>query len=100
MPGFRYASLMILALTAGTANAAEGLAAIKSAHDVKETMNRLEKAARSGSATTIRSFWRNGTVSRIAGRCRRTCGKLSTVSPRKRSGNGAPSQCAEAIKVN
>lgn len=47
MPRFRYAGLMILALTAGTANAAEGLVAIKSAHDVKETMDRLEKAAKS-----------------------------------------------------
>lgn len=47
MPRFRYAGLIILALTAGTANAAEGLVAIKSAHDVKETMNRLEKAAKS-----------------------------------------------------
>ena len=68
MPRFRYAGLMILALTAGTANAAEGLVAIKSAHDVKETMNRLEKAAKPGSAITTRNFWRNGTVPRIADR--------------------------------
>lgn len=46
MAAARYALLAVAALAAGAASAAEGLVAIKSPHDVKGTMDRVESAAK------------------------------------------------------
>jgi uncharacterized protein (DUF302 family) len=46
MAVIRHASLIVLALMAGVATAAEGLVALKSPHTVKATLDRLESAAK------------------------------------------------------
>jgi uncharacterized protein (DUF302 family) len=46
MPTSRYAGLLALVLMAGGAGAAEGLVAVKSPHGVKETLDRIESAAK------------------------------------------------------
>ena len=46
MVAVRYALLMVAALASGVAGAADGLVAVKSPHGVKETMDRLESAAK------------------------------------------------------
>jgi uncharacterized protein (DUF302 family) len=47
MVAVRYALLMVAVLACGAAGAADGLVAVKSPHSVKDTMDRLESAAKS-----------------------------------------------------